>query len=129
MPLLVKVTVCAADVVPRACFAKANDVALNFTAGELALAAMPVPVSETVCGEPEALSVMLTLAALAPVETGVNLTDRVQLALAASVVPQVLDRLKSSACPPVNATELSVNVDVPLLVSVTVFAADVVAVA
>ena len=124
LPLLATVTVLAADVVPLGCDAKASELALNFTAA--APPAVPVPVSLTVCGEPVALSEILMPAALAPAETGLNVTERVQLAPAASVAPQVLDNTKSSACAPVNAMELNVKADLLLLVKVTVSAADVV---
>ena len=52
---------------------------------------MPVPVSATDCGEPDALSAMLRVALFAPVETGLKVTESVQLAPAASVDPQVFD--------------------------------------
>jgi hypothetical protein len=51
---------------------------------------VPVPVRETVCGEPVALSAMETLAVKPVAEVGVKVTEIMQLAPAASEVPQVL---------------------------------------
>ncbi len=62
-----------------------NQSAFSVTAG----AVTPVPVSDTLCGEP-APSATVTLATLEPVETGVNVTDTVQLAPAPRVEPQVV---------------------------------------
>lgn len=50
----------------------------------------PVPVSVTVCGLPTALSVMVTAPVLAPPAVGLKVTLRVQLALAATLEPQLL---------------------------------------
>lgn len=47
---------------------------------------IPVPVSGTLCGLPVALSAMLILALRVPVAAGVNVTEIVQLAPAASVL-------------------------------------------
>jgi len=71
---------------------------------------VPVPVSETLCGLPGALSVMLTLAARFPVAVGVNVTLIAQSPLLA----------------PVMAMLAMVNGAVPLFVSVTLCAALVV---
>jgi hypothetical protein len=49
-----------------------------------------VPLKGTLCGLPVALSAMLTEAVRLPVRVGVNTTLMVQLALTASVDPQVL---------------------------------------
>ena len=60
-------------------------------AGErLAAAAVPVPERLTVCGLPLALSAMLSVAERAPLAEGVKLTLMVQLAPAATELPQVL---------------------------------------
>ena len=56
----------------------------------LTAAPVPVPVKLTVCGLPAALSAMLTVAVRFPGAVGVNVTLIVQLALAATEVPQVL---------------------------------------
>ena len=67
-PVLVMVTDCEALAVPIACIPNAKLVAESKTAG----GARPVPVSETVCGEPVALSVMVTVAVNAPADAGVK---------------------------------------------------------
>ena len=82
--------------------------------------------SATVWGEPLALSARLTLADLLPADTGLNVTDSGQLAFAASVDPQVFDNTKSSASTPVTLIDDSVKVPLPLLVTVTDFAAEAV---
>jgi hypothetical protein len=48
-----------------------------------------VPVKEAVCGEGLALSATLTEAVSVPVVVGLNVTVMVQLALAATFVPQL----------------------------------------
>ena len=50
----------------------------------------PVPVSVTVCGLVDALSVMVTAPFRVPVAVGVKVTEMVQVAPAASEVPQLL---------------------------------------
>src|SRR3989442_379994 len=67
-PLLVRVTVCAALVVPTRCLPKALLVAESVAVGGVT----PVPVSDTDCGLPAASSVMVTVAvrALAAVGEG-----------------------------------------------------------
>ena len=52
--------------------------------------AVPVPVSETDCGEPEALSLTLNVPGREPVVVGVNVTEIVQLDPPVSGVPQVV---------------------------------------
>ncbi len=84
---------------------------------------VPVPASGTVCGLSEALSVMVTAAARLPDAAGVKLTLTVQLAPAATLVPQVLLSLKSPLFVPVMAILEIVRVAVPLFVSVTFAAA------
>jgi hypothetical protein len=54
------------------------------------MSGLPVPERFTVCGLPLALSVMLSEAASAAFTEGVNITAIVQLAPAASELPQVL---------------------------------------
>ena len=67
---------------------------------------------------------MLRLADLDPLETGLKVTETLQLALAARLEPQVVVELKSSDSPPITAIEVNVNVAVPLLVTVTVLAGE-----
>ena len=59
--------------------------------------AAPVPLSVTTCGELAALSTTLTVPMHVPAAVGVKLTKIVQLAPAASVIPQVLVSEKSLA--------------------------------
>ena len=77
---------------------------------------MPVPLKDTVCGLPEALSVTVSVPVREPAAVGVKVTFRVQLLLAAREVPQLLLWAKS----PETATELMVRLAVPLLDNVTV---------
>ena len=81
LPVLLRVTVCDALVLPTAW--GATNVTL---AGErLAMGAVtPVPVSEIVCGLLEALSVKLTEPSALPAVVGVNVTLRVQIPPAAT---------------------------------------------
>jgi hypothetical protein len=80
LPVLVSVTARNALVVPRIWLPKDNEVGVRLTAG-----AVPVPVSPTECGLPVALSFTVRVAERAPVAFGVNVTEIVQLAPAASV--------------------------------------------
>jgi len=82
VPTFVSVTVFAALVTPIACVPKFKLVGESF-------AAVPVPLSGTCCGLPEALSVTLTAALRVPVAVGLKVTLIVQLAAAASELPQV----------------------------------------
>ena len=57
----------------------------------------PVPVSETACGDPAALSVKLTEALSVPMLVGLKAMESTQLAPGAKVLPQLLvwDQLAS----------------------------------
>jgi hypothetical protein len=79
VPLLRTVTVCAALVVPTTCDAKETLVGVSVTAGWV-----PVPLSETECGLPAALSVTVTAAVRLPGAEGVKVTEIVQDAPAPS---------------------------------------------
>jgi hypothetical protein len=79
------------------------------------LTAESVPVSATVCGEPLALSVMVTAPVRAPPAVGVKVTEILQFAPAATLEPQVLDSAKS----PDAAIEVMLKAARPELVSVT----------
>ena len=57
--------------------------------------AVPVPVSEIVCGLLEALSVMVNVPLRVPPPVGINVRLIVQLELAATLEPQVLVCAKS----------------------------------
>ena len=99
-------------------------------AGEsVAPGATPVPVRLAVCGLPPALSVTVRVPVLVPPTEGVNVTLMVQLALAASVdglMGQLLVWAKSPLLVPVTAMLAMVTDVVPVLESVTVWAALVV---
>jgi hypothetical protein len=82
----------------------------------------PVPLSAMVCGEPFALSLMVSVPVRATAAVGVNVTDIVQFDPAATLVPQLLAWAKS----PEAAMELSVSVACAEFVSVTDCAALVV---
>ena len=85
LPVLLRVTVCAALVISTGSLPKARLV------GErLARAGVAVPQRPTVCGLPLALSVMLSEAVRLPLAEGVNLTLIVQLAPPATELPHVL---------------------------------------
>ena len=88
LPVLESVTDCAALVVPTGWLVKVSEEAERLTTG--AEAAAPVPVRLTDCGLPEALSVMLRLLDRVPEAVGVNVTLMLQLAPAATELPQVL---------------------------------------
>ena len=84
--------------------------------------AVPVPVNETVCGLPLALSVTETAPVREPVAVGAKVTEIVQVPATATEAPQVLVWLKS----PLAAIVVIVSAADPVLVSVTDCAALVV---
>ena len=116
VPLFVTVTDWEAPAIPTVVDAKVSDVADSFTAGA---AATPVPESETVCGDPLALSAILNDAVRAPAATGLKVTEMEQFAPAASDVPQVVVLLKSAASVPAIEMERDVSDPVPLFVTET----------
>ena len=73
-------------VVPTCCAAKVKEAGERLTTA----ADAPVPVRLTVCVAGLALSVMVTAPVLVPVAVGLKVTLMVQLALAATLAPQVL---------------------------------------
>src|ERR1700675_1695881 len=89
-PAFDSVTGCEALAVPSACAAKLRADGVAFRT-----IAPPVPVSDTACGLPDALSVMLRVPVRVPVAVGVKVTLTVQLALTARLVPQLLLCAKS----------------------------------
>ena len=82
----------------------------------------PVPVKPTVCGLPTALSEMLIVPLRVPVAVGVKVTLIVQLAPAASELPQLSVCAKSPAFVPVTARLVMLKRALPLLDKVTVCA-------
>ena len=117
-PELVTVTAFVALLLPINTPLKLRLVGDSVTAG-----AVPVPLKATLCGLPAALSVTLTVDVRVPVLVGVNTTLIVQLALLASVDPQVFVCVKSRRSPPVSLMPINDSVDVPVLVTVTTCAA------
>src|SRR6266851_1832291 len=90
VPVLDRLTICTALVLPTRWPPKLILAPPNTTIG-----ATPVPVSETTCGLPAALSVMVTAPLRVPLSVGVNVTLTVQLAPMPTVVPQLLVCTKS----------------------------------
>jgi hypothetical protein len=91
---------------------------------------VPVPLSVVVCGEAAALSATERVAAKLADEAGVKVTEIVQDALTASVVPQVVALwVKSLGLAPVILMPIPVSGALPVLVSVATCAAVVVPVA
>jgi hypothetical protein len=120
LPVLVSVTVCAALVVPMVWLAKVSEVGEKLTAG--AGTAAPVPVSVAVCGLPAVLSTMLNVPVRVPAAVGLKVTLIVQLAPAATEVPQVSLSAKS----PVAEMLVMLKAMLPVLDSITLCAALVV---
>jgi len=111
-PTFVSVTALAPLTVPTAR-------AVNVMLAGLRETAVPVPLSDTVCGLPRALSLMDNTAVRVPAAWGVNLTLMVQVNPAPRVAPQVVVREKSPALVPVIVMLLRVSVAVPVLRTVT----------
>jgi len=111
------VTTCAAVVDPTVVEAKVRVVGETVTVSG---AATPVPVSETSCGEPVALSATESEAVSAPAAAGLNSTEIVQLAEAASdVVHVVADLMNDVASVPVMPIVPSVTAVVLVFFTVT----------
>src|SRR3954447_18671093 len=101
----------------------------RFLSRAIAPAAAPVPLSGMLCGLPGASSLIVTAAERAPVADGVNVTETVQGAFAASRdggAGQVFVWAKSPAFVPPTRIEPMASGAVPLFVTVTVWAALVV---
>jgi hypothetical protein len=96
--------------VPTGCAGKVKKAGERLTSG----AATPVPVRLTVWVAGLALSVMVTTPVLVPVAVGLKVTLRVQLALAATLEPQVLVWEKS----PLAVMLVMLRVPFPVLLSV-----------
>jgi hypothetical protein len=83
-------------------------------------AIVPVPVRVSDCGEFVAVSVTVTMSEKVPTDSGVKVMVKLQLALAASVEPQVVPVWVKSVLLPVSCTLESVAEAVPVLVTMTV---------
>ena len=84
--------------------------------------ASPPPLSDIVCGESAALSVIVTVPVRAPAVVGVKVTEMVQTAPVPKLVPQFCVSAKS----PDAVIDAIVRAAVPELLSVTIWAALVV---
>ena len=113
-PLLVNVTDCDAVAVPTADDPNERLVAERVTAGP-----SPVPLSAMLCGDPPALSTIVTAAVRAPPVVGAKCPWMLQLAPAARLVPQVFAKAKDDAFVPVTVMLVIDKVAVPGLVRVT----------
>jgi hypothetical protein len=122
-PELVTVMTCAGAVDPIT-------VAPNVTDAEdrVASGAVPLPLRDTVCGLPEALSVKVSVAEAAPVTVGLKVRPTTQVALGATLAPlQVLvATANSEAFAPPNTTVEILSAMLPPLVTVSVIGALVV---
>jgi hypothetical protein len=114
LPVFVMVTGCDALVVPTAWLPNNTPVPDRETTGRV-----PVPLSEICCGEPTALSVIVTVALLVPATVGVKCPWMVQLAPAVRFVPQLLAKTNEEAPVPVTAMLLINSVAAPEFVIVT----------
>src|SRR5271155_1876409 len=81
-------------------------------------AGVPVPLSATVCGEPEASSATERAAEKVATEAGVKVTDTVQLEPTANGLSQVLVWPKSAAFVPVTLMPLMLRTALPVFVRV-----------
>ena len=123
LPVLFRVTGCDPLVVPR--FWLPN---VRLVGETPATGAAPVPVKLTVCGLSEALSVKFSEALRLPIADGVNVTLTVQAPLGVTVAPVQVSALlaKSLAFVPPIVTVEMVRLAVPVLVTVSAWAALVV---
>ena len=108
VPVLVRVTVWAALVVPTVCGAKVAELTLRLTAG-----ANPVPANGMVCGLPDAELVTARVAIRVPPSLGVKVTLRLQLPPAFKELGQLLVCVKSEALVPVMVVPLRLRVALP----------------
>jgi len=114
-PLFVSVTACPVLFDPRLTVPKVSAEVESATVGF----SPPVPVTESDCGEPEALSVRPSSAVTLPLAIGAKSTMTRQLAPTARDPTQSFDWAKSVAPVPVKAIEETISGAVPLLETVT----------
>ena len=119
VPVLVTVTVCAADVVPTAWPPKARVAGATATCG-----AVPVPVRSTTGAAPGASEATVSVAALAPAVVGGNVTSTVHVAPGATAAAQPVAANCAASVPPTVSAD-TVSGAEPVLVTVTVFAVPV----
>jgi hypothetical protein len=114
--VFVSVTVCVADGVFTVWLPKLNVGGVSVTVG---MAAVPVPLSVAVCGDPVASSATDTVAPKLVADPGVNVTEIVHVALAASVAPHVVVFAKSDGFAPTIVMPEMFIVELPVFVSVS----------
>jgi hypothetical protein len=83
----------------------------------------PVPVSDEVCGEPDALSATLSVAVAVPADVGAKTMEMVHFAPAASELPQVVVSLKTPASAPDRVMPVIAKAALPVFMRVAVCAA------
>lgn len=102
-------------------FEKLNEALDRETTG---VGIMPIPVSETLCGEAAALSTRVSAALSVPAAVGLKVTERVQVALTASALPQLLVCENDVGLVPVSVIVEIVSDALPVFLSVKVWTAD-----
>jgi hypothetical protein len=111
VPTFAKVMTCAPLGAPTSWLPKVRLEGVNWTR-------VPVPVRDTVCGAPGALSLTERLAVRDPFAVGANVTLIVQLAPAATLDPHVFVWLKSDGLAPVSAIFVTLRASFPVFVRV-----------
>lgn len=114
VPVFLSVTVWAAEVTKFTVKGKVIEVTESDAIGPV-----PLPLTVTDCGLPDALSVIRRLPLLVPVAVGLNVTLMVQVALIAREEPQLLVCAKSPGFVPENAILEIVKAAVPVFFNVT----------
>ena len=115
-PVLVNVTDCDGLAVSTTWFPNERLADVSDNAG----AVTPVPLSEMLCGDPVALSVMVTAAESGPVVAGVKWPWMVQVPATGTVAPQLFANTNEEASVPVTAMLEMDKGMVPVLVRVTI---------
>jgi hypothetical protein len=110
LPALVSVTICAVLVDPTFSDANVRLLGESVTAGAVAT---PMPVRAIFWGEPDALSVTVSVAVRVPAAEGVKVTESSQFEPTATLLPQVLVTPKSAALLPVREILSIVSAAVP----------------
>jgi hypothetical protein len=110
LPVFVRVSVLAGEVVPLATLPNAKLEGASCTVG-----AVPVPVRETDCVPPGALSIIVSVPGRLPPAVGVNVMLMMHFAPTATLEPHVLSCEKSPLMPTLEIARASL----PELVSVT----------
>lgn len=112
LPVLVSVTTCAVLVVPTTCAANVSEAGLNPANGP-----RPVPESMALCGLPDALSMIESLAAREPGACGAKVIVAVQVPPAPMDGPQLLVWVKSELLVPVMLMPVMLRDAFPVLTS------------